>query len=310
MKKEAIEYLDLRAGDKIIDCTLGGGGYTMEIAKKVGPSGRVLAIDADKMAIENAKQKIAAENFKNIILAYGNFKDLQNIVKNELFGENAEFDGIVMDLGLSSAQLEDKNRGFSFQLDAPLNMAFGAVENGAGNKTVDIVNKYKREELRNILKEYGEEKYASKITDSIINYRKNNPIETTKQLVEIISGAVPNSYKNKKIHFATRTFQALRIATNDELKSLEKALPQARGLLKSKGRLVIISYHSLEDRIVKRFIKQESKECLCPPQAPICVCGHKANLKILTKKPIVPTEEEIKNNPRARSAKLRVAEKY
>lgn len=281
----------------------------MEIAKAIGRNGKVLAIDADEMAIKNARKQIADNNINNIFLAHGNFKDLHKIVKTEFRGEDVKFNGIVLDLGLSSAQLEDKNRGFSFQLDAPLNMAFGSSDKDEGSITADLVNNYKKEELRKILKEYGDEKYANRIAEAIVNSRNIERIKTTKQLVDIISEAVPKIYKTKKIHFATRTFQALRIATNEELLSLEKVLPQALELLREKGRLVVISYHSLEDRIVKRFIKKESIGCICPPKMPKCICGHQAKLKIITKKPVVPTKEEIIKNPRARSAKLRVAEK-
>lgn len=309
MLKEVLEYLDPRPGQQFIDCTLGGSGYTVAIARKVGENGKVLAIDMDKIAIKNAEFRIKNLELNNIILSYGNFKNLQKIVKEKSKGERNKFNGIVFDLGLSSAQLEDKSRGFSFQLDAPLDMAFGHGEGSTEHGTEYIVNNYKEGELVKILRDYGEEKFARRIAQSIIKYRKDKPIKTTGQLVYIIESAVPAIYKNKKIHFATRTFQALRIATNKELESLERALPQAVDLLRKGGKIVIISYHSLEDRIVKQFFKKESKSCLCPPDIPICQCGHKAELKILTKKIVLPSDEEIKVNARARSAKMRVAEK-
>ena len=324
MLKEVLEYLDPKSGQEFIDCTLGGAGYTVEIAKRVGATGKVLAIDLDKLAIENAKKVFKKTRLrqgyggqvKNVILIYGNFKNLQKIIKEEFKGERDKFDGIVFDLGLSSAQLEDKSRGFSFQLDAPLDMAFGQETGNRKQETEFIINNYKQEELTKILREYGEEKFARRIARKIVDYRNDKSIKTTGQLVYIIESAVQAIYNNnlrhsgaRKIHFATRTFQALRIATNKELESIEIALPQAVDLLRKGGRIAVISYHSLEDRIVKRFFKKESKSCLCPPDIPICQCGHKTQIKILTKKIVLPSEEEIKINPRARSAKMRVAEK-
>jgi 16S rRNA (cytosine1402-N4)-methyltransferase len=314
MLKEVLEYLDPQPGQFFIDCTLGGGGYTVAIATKVGERGKVLAIDLDEMAIENAKLQITNYKLQNVILAYGNFRDLQKIVKEKFKDEEAKFSGIVFDLGLSSAQLKDKSRGFSFQLDAPLDMRFAHHRLNTEldrfyTDTQIIINRWPQEELERILREYGEERFAGRIARKIVENRKKKPIKTTGELVEIIAAAVPAAYKRKKIHFATRAFQALRIATNKELENLEVVLPQAVELLKKGGRLVVISYHSLEDRIVKQFFKKESKNCLCPPNTPVCQCGHIARLKILTRKVVKPTEGEIKNNPRARSAKMRVAEK-
>jgi len=307
MLKEGIEYLNLKPGQIIVDCTLGGTGYTREIAKLVGEKGKVIAIDADKMAIENAKLQIARDKLKNIILVHDNFRNLQKILeKNEV---EKNISGIIFDLGLSSAQLEDRNRGFSFRVDAPLNMQFASskfqVTNNT-NKTQEIVNFWSEKDLEKIIRDYGEEKYAGRIANAIV---KNRPLRTTKELVDAIMNAVPASYRRGKIHSATRTFQALRIATNDELKALEEVLPQALKALKFNGRLVVVSYHSLEDRIVKNFFRREAKECICPPENMVCTCGHKPLIKILTKKPITPSEEEINLNIRARSAKLRAAEK-
>ena len=298
-----------QSGELFIDCTLGGAGYTMAIAERVGLEGKVLAIDLDKMAIENAREVIAKKNLKNIILANGNFKNLSKIV-NEYFDQGQEagkFSGIVLDLGLSSAQLEDGNRGFSFKLNAPLDMAFGPREENS--TTYEIVNGWKEDDLRKIIRDYGEEKFAGRIAAAIVRERKNAPINTTEDLVKIIEGAVPGKYLRGKIHPATRTFQALRIATNDELGNLREVLPVALGLLKKGGRLAVVSFHSLEDRIVKNFFREEAKDCICPPALPICQCNHKASFKIITKKIVIPGEEEEKSNPRSRSAKLRVAEK-
>lgn len=309
MLSEALYYLDPKSGQKFIDCTLGGGGYTFAIAEKIGEEGKIIALDADEMAIENAKVKIKKNKNKNIILKHENFKNLQaainEVSETEKISKTAQYDGIVFDLGLSSAQLEDRNRGFSFQLDAPLAMAFGkeALE------TKEIINKYSQKALEKIFKEYGEERFSHKIAQKIIEARKEKEITTTKELVEIIQESVPKRFQNGKIHVATKVFQALRIETNKELESLELVLPQALKLLKDGGRIVVVSFHSLEDRIVKRFFKEMNRDCICPKEIPVCVCNNKAKLKIITKKPVLPGEEEIEKNPRARSAKLRVAEK-
>ncbi len=303
MLKKVLEYLNPQPGQYFIDCTLGGAGYTLEIAKRVGEKGRVLAIDLDKMAIENCRLKIVDCRLNNIILVNNNFRNLSKIAKQ--YFNNKKINGIVFDLGLSSAQLKDRNRGFSFQKDTLLDMAFGQSE----ISTIDIINKWKEENFKKIIREYGEERFARKITQGIVDYRKNKQIKTTGQLVEIIKSAVPKKYQHGKTHFATRTFQALRIATNNELENLREALPQALDLLTAGGRIAVVSYHSLEDRIVKQFFKTESKDCICPSSYPACRCQHKARIKILTKKIIRAGEEEVRDNPGARSAKLRVAEK-
>jgi len=304
MLKEVLEYLDPKSGQNFIDCTLGGAGYTTAIAKKVGKSGSVMSIDLDDLAIKNAKDVIKKLKLNNIILVKDNFRNLLEIKKKYL--KNKKVNGIVFDLGLSSAQLDDMNRGFSFKEDTPLKMEFGNTENGI--TTEEIINNYNQEELEKIIREYGEEKFARRIAGAIIESRKSAPVKTAKQLAEIIKNVIPKRFQNK-IHPATKTFQALRIATNDELGSLREVLPQAIDVLEKNGKIVVISYHSLEDRIVKHFFKKESKECLCPPSYPVCQCSHKAIIKILTNRVIRPTEEEVADNSRARSAKLRVAEK-
>lgn len=308
MLEEALDFLLLSPGKNIIDCTLGGAGYTIAIAKRIG-EGNVLSIDLDSMAIENAKRVIKENDLNNITIVQDNFKNVYQIAnKNWQKNKNKTIDGIVLDLGLSSAQLSDRDRGFSFQLDAPLEMLFG--ESQYGTRTRDIINTWRESEIENILKEYGEERFAKSIAKGIAVTRRNGDIETTKQLVDIISSSVPGIYRNnKKIHFATRTFQALRIASNDELESLKSVLKQSVELLSPGGRLVVISYHSLEDRIVKHYFRSEARECICAPEIPICNCDHKPKLKIVTKKAVLPKNEEIKQNPRSRSAKLRVAEK-
>lgn len=308
MLKEVLEYLDPKQGENFIDCTLGGAGYTIAIANKVGENGSVLGIDLDEMAIKNAIRQMAEKKSKlnNIILVKNSFRNLLKIKQSALGGKNIKIHGIVFDLGLSSAQLDDRSRGFSFKEDAPLNMAFGDIENGI--TTEEIVNNYSKEDLEKIIKEYGEERFAKKITGAIINARKSAPIKTAKQLAEIIKSAVPKRFQGK-IHPATKTFQALRIAANDELESLKEALSQALDIIEKNGRIVVVSYHSLEDRIVKHFFRQESRGCICPPSFPACRCRHKARLKILTPRVIRPAKEEVADNPRARSAKLRAIQK-
>lgn len=307
MLKEALEYLDPEPGENFIDCTLGGGGYTMEIAKRVLPDGKVLAIDLDEMAIANAKLQITKNKLQNIILAHDNFKNLQKIAE-KYFKPQDGFSGIVFDLGLSRAQLSCRSRGFSFRLaGSPLDMNFG----GPARQTAEmIINNRAVGDLIKIFKEYGEEKFSRGIALAIARRRQIKKIKTTDDLVEIIMGAIPKKFQFAgRIHPATRIFQALRIAVNDELENLRAALPQAVDSLGPGGRLVVISYHSLEDRIVKRFFREEAKGCVCPPEAPVCQCGRKPRLRVLTPKALRPSEEEVLNNPGSRSAKLRAAVK-
>jgi len=309
MLSEVLENLRPEAGGYFIDCTLGGGGYTRAIAERAGPSGAVLAIDQDPMAIANFQEKQTNSKYQNIKIANDNFRNLSKIIEEAPEFRLRQLDGIVLDLGLSGAQLEDRLRGFSFRYpEAPLDMAFSG-RGEKGSKTAAIVNKYKEEELENIIREYGEERFARQIARKIVEARKEKTIERAGDLVAVIASAVPARFRQGRIHFATKTFQALRIATNDELASLEAVLPQAAGLLRQGGRLVVVSFHSLEDRIIKNFFKKESIDCLCPPDFPACQCGHKAVLKIITKRPLAPTAAETDANPKARSAKLRAAEK-
>ncbi|MCK5211464.1 16S rRNA (cytosine(1402)-N(4))-methyltransferase RsmH, partial [Candidatus Parcubacteria bacterium] len=270
----------------------------------------------DKTAIKQVTKLIAKNKLANISLYNDNFKNIDKIYKEFLKRRQGKaLHGIVLDLGLSSAQLASPSRGFSFQLDAPLNMSFAHTRIDTDRERIDtdittaIVNQAPPRELEKILREYGEERFARQIVKKIVASRRDKKIKTTKELVEIIKQAVPGSYRHGRIHPATRTFQALRIATNDELGNLSTALEAALKILSPRGRIAVVSYHSLEDRIVKRFFKKESKGCICPPAAPACVCDHKVTLKIITKKIVKPSEEEIKINPRARSAKLRVAER-
>ena len=303
MLKEVIDLLHVQSGDTVIDCTLGGGGYTKALSEIVGPSGTVLAIDADELAIQNAECRIQnAELGRNIILEHDNFCNLKDIIaKNRL----TQIRVVVFDCGLSSTQLHDQTRGFSFELDAPLVMEFGGSDI-KNSKTYKIVNEWKREKLEETIRNYGEERFAGRIATAIVNKR---PLWTTKELAYVIRAATPKNYERGRIHPATRTFQALRIATNDELNSLQEGLAAAVDALVAGGRVAVVSFHSLEDRVVKQFFKREASACVCPPEILQCVCGHQPRIKILTKKIIAATAEEIVNNPRARSAKLRAAEK-
>jgi len=309
MLNEVIKYLAPQPGQNFIDCTLGGGGYTKAIAEKIKPDGKILAIDLDEMAVENFRISNADLRFNNVIISHDNFKNLQKIAE-KYFKPADGFNGIVFDLGLSSAQLEDRARGFSFNVDSPLNMNFS----GSDSLTAEaIINNWSAPELTKIFREYGEEKFAWPIASAIAAARQSGRISSTGRLVEIIKDAMPERFHSagwrKKIHPATKIFQALRLAVNSELENLQAALPPAVELLKAGGKIVVISYHSLEDRIVKQYFKREAKGCLCPPAMPICQCGHQARLKILTRAILRPTEEEVLTNPRARSAKLRAAEK-
>lgn len=306
MLTEVLAALAPRQAQKYIDCTLGGGGYSLALAAAVGVDGLVLATDLDPVAIANMEQIKLERGLPQIKTVHSNFKNIKAVV-SELYPDLL-FDGIVMDLGLSSAQLSDLERGFSFNGQAGLNMAFDASDESG--QTEAIVNDYTERELIRVLRDYGEENYAGRIAKAIIERRREARITTVAELVETIATAVPAIYKNdRRLHFATRTFQALRIETNGELENLRVVLADALEILKPGGRLVAVSFHSLEDRIVKQFMVLESKDCLCPPKLPTCVCGHRARLKIITKRPQTASDEELNNNPRSRSAKLRVAQK-
>lgn len=306
MIKEALEHLALSPGDAVLDATLGGGGYSSAIAAAVGPNGLVIGVDQDPLAINAVTARAEQEKLTNLRIIHDTFDHIESIAQNVLPSGHAGFAGVVFDLGLSSAQLEDESRGFSFQLDAPLDMSMGGED---ARSTYAIVNRYQTEELTKILRDYGEEKFAGRIASAIVSARKRQPIERTAQLVEIIKSAVPGVYIRGRLHFATRTFQALRIATNRELDRLPIALAQALNILKPGGTLVVVSYHSLEDRIVKRFFRQEASGCICSSEQPTCTCDHQPRLKIVTKRPVTPAAVELNSNPRSRSAKLRAATK-
>jgi len=284
LQKEVLEYLDPKPNENFIDATVGEAGHTVAILEKNQPRGKVLGIEWDP----ELYKKLLKSDIDRLTLVNDSFVNLKEIVKRVKF---RQLSGILFDLGLSSWHLEESGRGFSFLKNEPLDMRYNPQNSLTAEK---IVNYWAASEIEKILKTYGEERFAPRIAETFVSFRRIKPIKTTLQLVEIIKKTVPSWYQHKKIHFATRTFQALRIAVNDELNNLEKTLPQAIEILKPGGRLVVISFHSLEDRIVKNFLKEKSKENI---------------LKILTKKPIRPSGEEIIKNPRSRSAKLRAAQK-
>ncbi|NUM25205.1 MAG: 16S rRNA (cytosine(1402)-N(4))-methyltransferase RsmH [Candidatus Buchananbacteria bacterium] len=303
LSAEVIGYLQPKPGGRFIDCTLGGAGHTENLLQRVVPGGQVLGIDLDPIAIE-AATKATAPYKKNVIFVKDNFKNINKIAHVWKF---TKIDGVLLDLGLSSGQLQDQKRGFSFLAEGTLDMRFGAQ---SGITARDILNEFSQSELIDIFKNYGEERLAGPISKKIIEVRMTRPFTSPSQLVEIVSEIYHQFYRGKsKTNPATKIFQALRIAVNDEMNNLKTVLPAAVSILAKGGRLAVISYHSLEDRTVKDFFRTESRDCLCPPQTPVCVCGHKKSLRVITKKPVVPTNQEIIINPRARSAKLRVAEK-
>lgn len=319
--EEVLKYLLPRAGGRYIDGTLGGGGHTEAILDQCAPDGRVLGIDTDAQALKRVGERLSGMVQQGrLALVRGKFAELARIVQDE-----ADFvssvDGILLDLGFSSYQMDDPQRGFSFGADGPLDMR---LDQSQELSAAELVNHASEEELANIFWRYGEERRSRQIAWRIIRERSRGPITSTAQLAKLAAAGVP--FKPGMIHPATRVFQALRIAVNGELEQLEAALPQMLEILSAAnehkyraggtegeeemtgGRMVVISFHSLEDRLVKVFMRREASDCICPPGTPVCVCGHKARLRILTPKPVTPSEREVQANPRARSAKLRAAE--
>jgi len=318
---ETIDALELKEGMTVVDATLGGGGHSREILKKIGDSGTLVVFDRDIEAIEKYKKRIQNlefgiengvnardENDKitkigNVVLVNENFANLGEIL-NIL--KIKKVDAIVADLGISSDQLDDARRGLSFQADADLDMR---LDRSQQKTAADVVNSYSAEELTRVLREFGDERFAARIVQLIVSERKQSYIASTKQLAQIVTDAVPGAYRHGKIHPATKTFQALRIEVNGELEAVKEFIPQAIEALEQKGRLAMISFHSGEDSIVKHMLRDYARGCICPPEFPVCRCGNEAKVKILTGRPIVASEKELEENPRARSAKLRVAEK-
>jgi 16S rRNA (cytosine1402-N4)-methyltransferase len=295
--EESIEALLIQRGGRYIDCTVNGGGHAAAILEESSPGGQLLGIDADPEAIKVAKERFRSYG-SNAILVNENFRYLENICNRYGF---RPVNGIIFDLGMSSLQLEASGRGFSFQQDAPLDMRFSPRQYLTA---ADIVNTYSEQVLAGLLQKYGEEYRSKQIARRIMEKR---PLRTTLELARVVQDAVGG--RRGRIHPATKTFQALRIVVNEELENLQLALAQALNLLGSGGRVVVISFHSLEDRTVKEFFHRESQGCLCPPSVPVCVCGHKPNLKLVTRKAVMPSSKEIQANPRSRSARMRVAER-
>ncbi len=298
---ECIEALRIRPDGIYVDGTLGLGGHSAEIAKRL-TTGRLIAVDRDERAIRRAGERLA-EYGGRVTLERGNFRDLPAILGDQ--GIEAA-DGMLFDLGVSSPQLDETERGFSYMADAPLDMRMDESE---GLTAWLIVNKWPEEQLRRILFEYGEERYAPRIAQAIVRRREQSPLDTTLELVDVIKSAMPAAALREKQHPAKRSFQAIRIAVNDELGAVGELMATAPDLLAKGGRLAVISFHSLEDRLVKNGIAARERGCTCPRDFPVCTCGFVQTLVSVTRKPIVPGPEEIEANPRARSAKLRVAER-
>ena len=298
---ECLEGLDIKPGGIYVDGTLGGAGHSSQIAKRL-TTGRLIGIDRDPVALKAAGERLKPyEN--NVTLVHSNFSEMAKVLEDlNIPG----VDGILLDLGVSSPQLDDGARGFSYMADAPLDMR---MNSGDVLSAETVVNTWSEEDLRRILYQYGEERYAPQIAGAICRRRAEKPIETTLELVDIIRSAMPAAALREKQHPAKRSFQAIRIAVNDELGAVERIMEDAIGLLNPGGRLAIITFHSLEDRIVKNGMAAAAKGCTCPPSFPVCVCGKKPQVKVITRKPLLASDEELEANPRSRSAKLRVCEK-
>ncbi len=298
---ECLEALAVKPDGIYVDGTLGRAGHSLEIVRRL-TAGRLIALDRDEMALAAARQRLAPY-LDRVTLVHSNFSRLGEVLDGLGIGAA---DGMLFDLGVSSPQLDDASRGFSYKQDAPLDMRMDA---SAPYTARELVNTVSCEELCRILYEYGEERYAPRIAKAICAARERKPIETTLELAELIRGAMPAKALREKQHPAKRSFQAIRIAVNDELGELEPMLDAAEAHLRPGGRLAVITFHSLEDRIVKQKLRDLATGCVCPPEFPVCVCGRKPKLKLITRKPVVSGEAELETNPRARSAKLRVAEK-
>src|SRR2546421_3100617 len=320
MLEEVLKYLQPEPGGSYVDGTLGGGGHTEAILERTAPDGKVLGIDSDAQALSRVRERLA-EPVSNgrLVLVHGNFAELARIVHEAGF---VSIQGVLLDLGFSSDQMGDPQRGFSFSVDGPLDMR---LDQSQALSAADLVNSASEQELADIFWRYGEESRSRHIARRIVRERAKGAITRTAQLAGLAAAGVP--YRARAIHPATKTFQALRIAVNHELEGLEAVLPQILDVLSSGriddvgsagnvgdgdrevgGSMVIITFHSLVDRLVKEFMRREASDCICPPHTPVCICGHKARLRVLTRKPVIPTAQEVIANPRARSAKLRAAE--
>lgn len=295
--QETIEYLAPNSSGRYLDCTAGAGGHSYGILEFSAPNGQLISIDLDPTAIQLTTKNLSLFGERATIV-HDSYLNAARILQQKGWDK---VDGIVLDLGVSSMQLDQVERGFSFRTEAPLDMRFDPTK---GSTAADLVNNLSEKEIADLIYRYGEERLSRRIARKIV---QNRPILTTTQLAETVRSAIGGAHG--KIDPATRTFQAIRIAVNDELRTVEEAIPSLIELLNPKGRIAVISFHSLEDRLVKQAFRRESVDCICPPEQPICTCGHVASIKVLTPRPVSPTEKEIEENPRARSAKLRVAEK-
>jgi 16S rRNA (cytosine1402-N4)-methyltransferase len=302
MQREVIESLRCGPGGIYVDGTVGGGGHAGEILRHSAPDGLLIGLDVDDDALRESGERLRPFGSRKILVK-GNFADIDTILASLNI---REVDGILLDLGVSAHQLKTANRGFSFSLNAALDMR---MDQSGGLSALDVINTFPEKELESIIKDYGEEMMAARIVKRISMRRKTSPIETTAELADVIVKALPSPFKARKIHPATRTFQAIRIYVNNELLNLHNAVNRGVDVLRKSGRFSIISFHSLEDRIVKDGFRSWDKGCICPPSLPVCACHRKAKLKIMTRKPITPAASEIESNPQARSAKLRTAER-
>ena len=299
---ECLEALNIKEDGIYVDCTLGGAGHSSQILKRLSNEGRLIGIDQDTDAIKAAKERL--KDYSNVTFVHNNFYNIGEIIDG--LDLEAGVDGILMDLGVSSYQLDKGERGFSYMQDAPLDMRMNRENDFSA---YEVVNEYSEEELYRIIRDYGEEKFAKRIANFIVTRRTEKPIETTLELVELIKDAIPAKARREGPHPAKRTFQAIRIEVNSELSILNKAIEDGVRQLNKGGRMAIITFHSLEDRIVKNKFRDLAVACRCPKEFPICVCNGKAQVKVISRKAIEPTKEEVEMNPRSRSAKLRVIEK-
>ncbi|NFG62133.1 16S rRNA (cytosine(1402)-N(4))-methyltransferase RsmH [Clostridium sp. CMCC3677] len=298
---ECLDALDIKENGIYVDCTLGGAGHSSYILERLSKDGVLIGIDQDRDALKAAKERL--KRFENVKYVHSNFYDIDNILQNL---DIPKVDGILMDLGVSSYQLDEGERGFSYMKDAPLDMRMNRDNDFSA---YEIVNEYSEDELYKIIKNYGEERFAKRISNCIVNRRSENPIKTTMELVDIIKAAIPAKARREGPHPAKRTFQAIRIEVNSELKILNQTIEDGVNRLNPGGRMAIITFHSLEDRIVKLKFRELNDPCTCPKEFPMCICGKKPSVKLVSRKGIEPTKEEVEENPRSRSAKLRIIEK-
>jgi 16S rRNA (cytosine1402-N4)-methyltransferase len=299
LSKESIELLEPRAGQVFVDCTLGAGGHARLLLQRISPGGRLLAIDRDQAALAAAEERLGGTG-STPVLVHADFAEVARVAREAGF---ERVDGVLFDLGLSSDQLDDPRRGFSFRQDGPLDMRMDAHNPVTAER---VVNELSERDLAAVIRRLGEERWAARIARFIAERR---PLKTTREVAAAVEAAIPRGAWPPDIHPATRTFQALRMHVNDELGSLAGGLRGALDILGPGGRMAVISFHSLEDGLVKRFFAEESRDCLCPPRQPVCTCAHRASLRVLTRKPVRPTAEEVAANPRSRSARLRAAER-